>query len=62
MHIRVKRGFVIRDPMTREYIPHEGLSVPDGDLFYARRLAEGSVEIVEQSAPSDGRKEEQKKS
>jgi hypothetical protein len=62
MHIQVKRGFVIRDPLTKTYIPLEGLDVPDADLFYARRLAEGSVEIAESAIPRDAAKQEQKKS
>lgn len=52
MHIKVKPGYVLRDPQTKTMIPAEGLSVPDDSLFYHRRLAEGSVEIVAAQAPA----------
>lgn len=40
-------GVLIRDPHTRRLLPDEGYDVPDGDVFWQRRLDAGEVVLVE---------------
>ena len=38
-------GLRVRDPVTKAHIPETGHEVPDGDLFWARRLRDGDVTL-----------------
>ena len=40
-------GLRVRDPVTKAHIPETGHEVPDGDLFWARRLRDGDVTLDE---------------
>lgn len=52
MLIKVKEGLAIRDPVTKMFIPPEGLDVPDGDPFWQRRLRDGDVSQADAQAAS----------
>jgi Protein of unknown function (DUF2635) len=43
MFVKPGPGLVLRDPVTKQFIPAEGVEVPDGDLFWQRRLRDGDV-------------------
>lgn len=43
---------VIRDPHTKRQLPAEGGDVPDGDVFWNRRLRDGSVVRVVDESPT----------
>ena len=49
IHIRPAAGCLVRDPKTRERLPESGALVQDSS-FWRRRLADGSVEMVRESA------------
>lgn len=52
MFVRPLPGVLIRDPVSKLLLPPEGRRVaPSG--FWARRLSEGSVEVVERHLTPD---------
>ncbi len=53
MRVQVAPGLVIRDPITKQLVPPEGIDVPDGDLFWHRRLRDGDVLIVQPAAKAE---------
>ncbi len=38
-------GLVVRDPVKRDAVPDDGREVPNNDLFWQRRLADGDVTL-----------------
>lgn len=38
-------GREIRDPESLQLLPAEGREVPDGDLFWTRRILDGDVTV-----------------
>ena len=38
MRIYPTAGLLVRDPVKRDFLPAEGREVPDGDLYWSRRL------------------------
>lgn len=61
MIVKPAPGLKVRHPDTKQFLPPEGIAVPDGDIFWTRvandgdvELSEGdSVEPAEQDAPKD---------
>lgn len=39
MRIYPTPGLLVRDPVKRDFLPDEGREVPDGDLYWVRRIA-----------------------
>ena len=39
-------GLQTRDPVSKQLLAPEGMDVPDGDLFYVRRLRDGDVTLT----------------
>lgn len=39
MRIYPTVGLLVRDPVKRDFLPDEGREVPDGDLYWVRRIA-----------------------
>lgn len=52
MWIKVKDGLQFRHPVTRQFIPAEGIEVPDDDLFFARRLRDGDIVVSSPPNPA----------
>lgn len=52
LHIRPAKGFVVRDPETKEELPAEGARVPD-TAHWRRRLDEGQVERVDRESSEE---------
>ena len=48
MIVKPAPGLRVRDPRNMQHIPEEGISVPDGDPFWMRRLADKDVLLVSQ--------------
>jgi uncharacterized protein DUF2635 len=51
-HLRVEgepEHLIVRDPRTMQPLPAEGREVPDTDLYWAKRLAEGDVVLSEEN-------------
>lgn len=48
----VPGGPNVLDPVTKQFIPPEGISVDDFDLYWHRRIADGDARIVEPQAPA----------
>jgi hypothetical protein len=48
--IKVSPGLVLRDPVTKVNIPEDGIMVDDADLFWARRIRDQDVVIVQEAA------------
>ena len=38
MRIYPSAGLLVRDPVKRDFLPDTGREVPDGDLYWLRRL------------------------
>lgn len=47
MLIKPAPGLRIRDPRSRLHIPEAGVEVSDTDTYWARRLVDGDVVLVE---------------
>jgi hypothetical protein len=43
---------VVRDPISGQVMPAEGRHVPDGDLYWHKRLIEGDIVEAEPPAPA----------
>lgn len=43
MRIKPAKDLVVRDPVTKEAIPEEGVEVSEFDLYWAARLRDGDV-------------------
>lgn len=50
MHVKPAEGRAVRDPRSMRLLPEEGAEVPDGDLFWQRRVRDGDVVVDEQPA------------
>lgn len=58
MWIVPTEGYSLIDPTSGVIVPAEGMEVPDGDLFWIRRLrdgdcTEGTAPEAEEAAPPD---------
>lgn len=43
MIVKPAKGLKIRNPRTKFHIPESGIEVPDTDVYWLRRLADGDV-------------------
>lgn len=50
MRIYPTPGLVVRDPVKRDVVPESGREVPDDDVFWQRRLADGDVSLKQPEA------------
>jgi Protein of unknown function (DUF2635) len=63
MWVKPAPGRTVRDPRSMAKLPDEGREVPDGDLFWVRRIRDGDVTVEEhaahrrRSAPQEPRRE-----
>lgn len=46
MFVKPAPGLKVRDPQSMQHIPEAGLEVADTDPFWARRLRDGDVVVV----------------
>ncbi|BCQ23156.1 hypothetical protein NK8_12810 [Caballeronia sp. NK8] len=53
MIVKPAPGLKVRHPDTKQFLPPEGLTVPDGDIFWTRVANDGDVEIVEEGEATD---------
>lgn len=51
MFVKPAPGIKLRDPVTKQFIPSEGLQVDDFDLFWIRRINDGDVVVVDALKP-----------
>jgi hypothetical protein len=45
MWVKPAPGRTVRDPRSMAKLPDEGREVPDGDLFWVRRVRDGDVTV-----------------
>ncbi|AXK61538.1 DUF2635 domain-containing protein [Burkholderia sp. IDO3] len=45
MIVKPAPGLKVRHPVTKQFLPDEGIEVPDGDIFWTRVAGDGDVEI-----------------
>lgn len=50
MIVKPAPGLKVRHPVTKQFLPPEGIEVPDGDIFWARAAADGDVVLDSQVA------------
>ncbi|WNC90956.1 DUF2635 domain-containing protein [Paraburkholderia sp. FT54] len=43
MRVKPAPGLSVRDPVTKQLLPAEGIDVPDGDIFWTRCLNDKDV-------------------
>ena len=46
MIVKPAPGLKVRHPVTKQFLPDEGIEVPDGDIFWTRAAADGDVVIA----------------
>jgi hypothetical protein len=51
MIVKPAPGLKVRHPVTKQFLPPEGLEVPDDDIFWTRAKNDGDV-VIEPSAPA----------
>jgi hypothetical protein len=57
MRVKPAPGLSVRDPVTKQLLPADGIDVPDGDIFWTRCLNDkdvvlGSAEDSASAAPN----------
>jgi hypothetical protein len=45
MIVKPAPGLKVRHPVTQQFLPPEGIEVPDGDIFWTRAANDGDVAI-----------------
>jgi len=45
MYVYPKPGVLTRDPVKKDLLPETGREVADGDSYWLRRIADGSVTV-----------------
>lgn len=50
MKVKPAPGLKVRDPVIKQYLPDKGMEVDDNDFYYIRRLNDGDVVRVDESA------------
>ncbi|MBR8030793.1 DUF2635 domain-containing protein [Burkholderia sp. BCCIQ04A] len=43
MIVKPAPGLKVRHPVTKQFLPPEGIEVPDGDIFWTRVAEDGDV-------------------
>ena len=54
MLVKPAPGLVMRDPVTRQFVPEGGLEVSPDDLYWARALRDGDVVDATAAKPVEG--------
>ncbi|WP_322080166.1 DUF2635 domain-containing protein [Burkholderia cenocepacia] len=54
MIVKPAPGLKVRHPVTKQFLPAEGIEVPDGDIFWTRAAADGDV-VIAAPAPAQAR-------
>ena len=57
MFVKPAPGLKVRDPQKRLHIPETGVEVSDTDTYWARRVLDGDVVVVEAPAAEQPAKE-----
>lgn len=52
MFIKPAPGLRIRDPHTKQFLPDDGVEVPNDDLFWHRLINDGDVILVPPDQPA----------
>lgn len=55
MIVKPAPGLKVRHPVTKQFLPAEGIEVPDGDIFWTRAVNDGDV-VVDAPAPASATK------
>ncbi|WP_321865722.1 DUF2635 domain-containing protein [Paraburkholderia tropica] len=50
MIVKPAPGLKVRHPVTKQFLPPEGIKVPDGDIFWTRAENVGDVVIERETA------------
>ncbi|WP_322069963.1 DUF2635 domain-containing protein [Paraburkholderia bannensis] len=50
MIVKPAPGLKVRHPVTKQYLPAEGIEVPEGDIFWTRAENVGDVVIERETA------------
>jgi hypothetical protein len=45
MIVKPAPGLKVRHPVTKQFLPPEGIEVPDGDIFWTRAVNDGDVVV-----------------
>ncbi|WP_321810073.1 DUF2635 domain-containing protein [Burkholderia sp. BCC1985] len=59
MIVKPAPGLKVRHPVTKQFLPPEGIEVPDGDIFWTRAANDGDVVIEQVDGASVGGGDEQ---
>ncbi|OJA82910.1 DUF2635 domain-containing protein [Burkholderia ubonensis] len=43
MIVKPAPGLMVRHPVTKQFLPPEGIEAPDGDIFWTRVAEDGDV-------------------
>ncbi|WP_205182656.1 DUF2635 domain-containing protein [Burkholderia sp. LMG 13014] len=54
MIVKPAPGLKVRHPVTKQFLPEEGIEVPDGDIFWNRAKDDGDV-VIAAAAPAQAR-------
>lgn len=60
MYVKPAAGILVRDPITRQHLPEDGMEVPDSQ-YWQRRIADGDVIATESKHELAARKLVEKK-
>ncbi|MFM0306274.1 DUF2635 domain-containing protein [Paraburkholderia sp. RL17-383-BIF-A] len=52
MIVKPAPGLKVRDPVTKQLLPPEGIEVSDTDIFWTRAMNDGDVVVVNSAAPA----------
>jgi hypothetical protein len=55
MFVKPAQGRAVRDPSTMRLLTDEGMTVPDASPFWARRVRDGDVVVVDDIEPKRDR-------
>ncbi len=55
MIVKPAPGLKVRHPVTKQFLPPEGIEVPDGDIFWTRAANDSDV-VIEAPTPTTATK------
>ncbi|MBB5462876.1 DUF2635 domain-containing protein [Paraburkholderia sp. Cpub6] len=55
MIVKPAPGLKVRHPVTKQFLPPEGIEVPEGDIFWTRAANDGDV-VIESAAAATATK------